>query len=268
MRCASSTTTRSHSDLASSAWQVLVARELIHPRDQQRVLLERRLAPNTVCSRLRGQDLEREPELQIQLVLPLLDQAAGGDDQAALDVVAQDQLLDVEPGHDRLAGAWVVGEQEPQRRARQQLAVDRAHLVGQRLDVRRRDRQHRVEQARELDPLALGDELEVGGVSVEGTRLELGDRELLLGVATEDALAELALSGLVRQLDRIGPVRLHGDDRDVLPGNHASKTQARLEILKLATRFLSGRPYRVRRGRGAAPHSTPSPGQIGRSWLA
>ena len=32
--------------------------------------------------------------------------------------------------------------------------------------------------------------------------------------------------------DRVSPVRLHGDDRDVLPGNHARKTQAGLEILK------------------------------------
>jgi hypothetical protein len=60
-----------------------------------------------------------------------------------------------------------------------ELAVDRAQLVGQRLDVRGRDREHRVGQAGELDPLALGDELEVGGESVERTRLDLGDRELL-----------------------------------------------------------------------------------------
>ena len=110
---------------------------------------------------------KREPELEEQLVLPLLDQAAGGDDQAALDVVAEDQLLDVEAGHDRLAGAGVVGEQEPQRRARQQLAVDRADLVRQRLDVAGRDREHRVEQAGQRDPLGLGDELEVGGGGVE-----------------------------------------------------------------------------------------------------
>ena len=57
--------------------------------------------------------------------------------------------------------------------------------------------------------------------------------EVLLSVATENALAEIAFSRLVRQLDRIGPVRLHGDDGDVLPGNHASKTQARLKILEL-----------------------------------
>ena len=189
MRWASSTTTRSHSDFAKLGLEALVAGKLIHPGDQQRVLLERRGAEHRLAE-LRREDLEREPELQIQLVLPLLDQAAGGDDQAALDVLAEDQLLDVQAGHDRLAGARVVGEQEPQRRARQQLAVDRAHLVGQRLDVGRRDRQHRVAEPGELDPLALGDELEVGGRGVEGTGLGLRDRELRLGVAAEDPLAE------------------------------------------------------------------------------
>ena len=94
--------------------QVLVARELIHARDEQRVLLERR-RPEHGLAELRREDLEREPELQVQLVLPLVDETAGRDDQAALDVLAEDELLDVEPGHDRLAGTRVVGEQEPQR---------------------------------------------------------------------------------------------------------------------------------------------------------
>jgi len=64
-------------------------------------------------------------------------------------------------------------------------------------------------------------------------RLGVGDPEVLLSVATENALAEIAFGRLVRQLDRIGAVRLHRDDGDVLPGNHASKTQARLKILEL-----------------------------------
>ena len=167
----------------------LVARELVHARDQQRVLLERRGAEHRLAE-LRGEDLEREPELQIQLVLPLVHQAAGDDDQAALDVLAENELLDVEAGHDRLARARIVGEQEPQRRARQQLAVDRPQLVRQRLDVRRRDRQHRVPEPGELDPLALGNQLEVGGRGVQGAGLGLRDRELGLGVAAEHPLAE------------------------------------------------------------------------------
>ncbi len=175
-------------------------------------------APNTVSPNCGVKISKREPELQIQLVLPLIDQAAGRDDQAAPDVLAQDQLLDVEARHDRLAGAGIVGEQEAQRCARQQLAVDRAQLMGQRPDVRRRHRQHRVKQAGKLDPLALGDQLEVRGRSVERTRLRISDSEILLGVTAENALAEFAIGGLVGQLDRIVAVGLHSDDGDRLPG--------------------------------------------------
>jgi hypothetical protein len=59
-----------------------------------------------------GEDLEREVKSAVELVLPLLGQAARADDQAALQVAARDQLFDEKARHDRLAGARVVGEQE------------------------------------------------------------------------------------------------------------------------------------------------------------
>ncbi len=83
----------------------------------------------------RREDLEGQPELQVQLVLPLVDKAARSDDQTSLDVFAQDELLDVEPGHYRLAGAGIVRQEEPERSAREQLAVDGPQLMGQGLDV-------------------------------------------------------------------------------------------------------------------------------------
>ena len=110
-----------------------------------------------------GQQVEPQPELEEQLVLPLLDQSAGGDDQAPFDVVAQDELFDVEPGHDGFAGAGVIGEQEPQRGAGQQFAVDGADLVGQRPHVAGGHGEHRVEQAGQGDALGFGDQFEVGG---------------------------------------------------------------------------------------------------------
>ena len=57
----------------------------------------------------------------------------------------------------------------------QQLAVDGADLVRQRLHVAGGDGQHRVEQAGQGDALGLGDQLEVGGVGVEGAAAGLGD---------------------------------------------------------------------------------------------
>jgi len=49
-------------------------------------------------------------ESSAQLVLPLLGEAAGADDEAALEIAASDQFLDEEAGHDRLAGAGIVRE--------------------------------------------------------------------------------------------------------------------------------------------------------------
>ena len=51
-------------------------------------------------------------EAAVELVLPLFGEAARADHEAALQVAASDQLLDEEPGHDRLAGAGIVGKEE------------------------------------------------------------------------------------------------------------------------------------------------------------
>jgi len=112
--------------------QLLAARQLVHPGDQQRMPGEDRVVRAGGDGRVDEATVEQpevEPELALELLGPLVDQAPGRDDQAAGEVTAQQQLLDVEPGHDRLARARVVGEQEPQRGARQQLLVDRADLV-------------------------------------------------------------------------------------------------------------------------------------------
>ena len=140
-----------------------------------------------------GEDLERQVEAAVELVLPLLGEAARADDQAALQVAAGDQLLDEQAGHDRLAGAGVVGEQEAQRLARQHRLVDRRDLVRQRLDERGVDRQHRVEEVREADALRLGDEAEERAVAVEapGPAL-LDDLEARLVVAVEQLVGDPA----------------------------------------------------------------------------
>ena len=59
-----------------------------------------------------GEDLERKLEPAVELVLPLFGEAAGADNEATLQVAAGDQLLDEQAGHDGLAGARVVGEEE------------------------------------------------------------------------------------------------------------------------------------------------------------
>ena len=124
-----------------------------------------------------------------------------------------DQLADVEPGHDGLAGAGIVGEDEPQRLAREHRLVDGGDLVRERLDVRGVDRHHRVEQEREVDALGLAGELEGGAVAVEGERA-FGRREAdrLLIDAREQSLLHRAVGGAIDELDRALAHRNGGED--------------------------------------------------------
>ena len=108
--------------------EVVAARELVHARDQQ-VVIHERVARVRPGDHVAAEDLEREPELLLQFVLPLVGEAPRRDDEAALEIAAQEQLLDQEPRHDGLAGAWIVGEQEPERQPRKHLLIDRADLV-------------------------------------------------------------------------------------------------------------------------------------------
>ena len=106
-------------------------------------------------------------EPAVELVLPLLGEAAGTDDETALEVPAGDQLLDEQPRHDGLAGARVVGEQEAKGLPGQHGFVDRGDLMRQRLDDRSVHGEHGVEEMGETDPLRLGDEAEQRAVAVE-----------------------------------------------------------------------------------------------------
>ena len=145
--------------LRASACTSSLRDELVEPGDDE-VGFQEPVAGARRFELVVGQDLERQVEAAVELVLPLLGEAARADDQAALQVAAGDQLLDQEPGHDRLAGAGVVGEQEAQRLARQHRLVDGGDLVRQRLDDRGVDGQHRIEQMREADAVRLGDQAE------------------------------------------------------------------------------------------------------------
>ena len=78
------------------------------------------------------------------------------------------QLADVETGHDGLAGAGIVGQDEAQRLRGQHRLVDGRDLVRQRVHVRRVDGHHRVEEEGQVDALGLDGELEVLAVAIEG----------------------------------------------------------------------------------------------------
>ena len=100
-------------------------------------------------------DLERQVKPAVEFVLPLLGEVAGANDQAALQVAAGQQFLDEQAGHDRLAGAGIVGQEKAERLPRQHLAVDGGDLVRQRLDQRRVDGQQRIEEIGQPDSVGL-----------------------------------------------------------------------------------------------------------------
>lgn len=67
--------------------------------------------------------MEVQTELLMQLVAPLLDQTAGGDDQDAVCIGPQDEFAAIESRHDGLARARIVRQHIAQRLARQPARV-------------------------------------------------------------------------------------------------------------------------------------------------
>jgi len=115
------------------------------------------------------EDRKVEIELFSEFVLPLLDERTRRNDQAALQVAPQRELLDEEPGHDRLSGAGVVGEQEAQRVTVEHRAIDGGDLMGQRFDLGGVDREVRIEEVSKANPLGLCGKEELLRVGGEGT---------------------------------------------------------------------------------------------------
>ena len=69
--------------------EVLVAAELVQAGDEQ-VAVGERVARRRALDPVAGEDVEVEVELLGELRLPLLDERAGGDDEAAPQVAADD----------------------------------------------------------------------------------------------------------------------------------------------------------------------------------
>ncbi len=130
--------------------QAVIAGDLVQADDGP-VLFQEGVAADGGFVGLAGQDLEPQLELEPELILPLVGQVARCADEAALHVAAGHQLLDEQAGHDGLAGAGVVGQQEAQRLAGQHLAVDTRDLVRQGLDQRRVDGEDGIEQVGQVD---------------------------------------------------------------------------------------------------------------------
>ena len=116
-----------------------------------------------------------------------------------MEVSPSDQLLDEEARHDRLAGARVVREQEPERLAGQHGFVDGRDLVRERIQERGVDREDRVEEVRQADAVRFGDEPEELAVAVETPRPPgLDEIAAMLVVLVEKHIGDLSRRILVR----------------------------------------------------------------------
>jgi len=212
--------------------QVFVARKVVEARDEQ-VLLKEGVAGVRGVDHRPGDDLEAQVELLAHLVLPLLDEHPRADDEAALHVAADHQLLDEQAGHDRLAGAGVVGEQKVQGLAWQHLLVHRRDLMRQRHDVGGADREQRVEEVGELDAARLAYQTEEGPVGRERPCLAGGlDGERRLVVPIEDLLADVAAVVAPSQGEGLGAVPLRLHDRDRLTRDHPGDARAGRQLFK------------------------------------
>src|ERR1700677_2326520 len=132
---------------------------MIKARDQQRPF-GKRVPAACGLDHVLGQNFKGERELLPEFVLPLLNQAAWGDDEATLDVAPDHELLAEQPGHDRLTGTRVVSQEKPEWLTWQHLFVDSFDLMWKRVEIRRLDGKERIEQVSERYPLRLGHEPE------------------------------------------------------------------------------------------------------------
>ena len=108
------------------------------------------------------EDEELLVELLLQLALPLEGEVGRADDQDALGQAAELQLADEQAGHDRLAGAGVVGQQEADAGELQQVVVDGLELVRQRIDARDREAEVGIELVGDAERVGLEAEAEEG----------------------------------------------------------------------------------------------------------
>ncbi len=179
------------------------------------------------------ENVEGELEALIELVLPLFRQVAWADDEAAMQVAADQQFLDQQPGHDGFSGTGVVGQEEPKRLPRQHLAVDSRYLVRQRVDDRGVNRQQRIKEVGQIDSVRFRHQPEELAVAVEAPRTAGFDYfQGGFAIAIEQLYVGLAGRILIGKLNRCGPIPPDVDYSDQAVGQYALDGGAPLEILQ------------------------------------
>ena len=140
-----------------------------HPRDGRDELIAflPRILTVVGTQDVASNDLELLSKLVGQFTLPLNRQVRRCDDQHSLHQPACLEFLQQKPSHDCLAGSRIVGQQKPDAREFQKVAVDRFKLVRQRIDASNRKRKERVVLVGQSQSMSLDPQPKQASVTVE-----------------------------------------------------------------------------------------------------
>ncbi len=175
--------------------------------------------------------LEVLAEAVFHFPLPLEGEIRRGDDERPLDQPPDLQFLVQQPGHDGLACARIVGQEEANPGHLQEVVVDRLKLVGQRIDAGDGQREVGIVFVGQRQPHGFDAQAEVLGIAVErlfvGGTGQLGQ---LLGV--ENRLVDLpGFQSLAHELDG-GPHRDSHDNLHRLGENGATNDDCGLQLVQ------------------------------------
>ena len=133
-----------------------------------------------------GDDAALQPEQGAKLPLPIAHEPRRRDDQHPANPAPGQHLAHVEPGHDGLAGASVIGKQKAQRLLRQHSLVDRNSLVWKRVDPCSLACERRIELVSVRQTVGFRDQQHGRGISGEIQR-NVGCRRVARRLRTIDS---------------------------------------------------------------------------------
>ncbi len=156
-------------------------------------------------------DLEVLAELVLHFALPLEGEVGRRDDERALDQAADLQFLEEQAGHDGLAGAGVVGQQEPDAGQLEEVVVDGFELVRQRVDAGDGEREVGVVLVGQRQAQGLDAQAEMQRIAVEGRLLRANLEAGELGGVQDGLIYAARVEALAHQFHRC-PQRCAYDD--------------------------------------------------------